>query len=169
VRIRRYQASDRAGVIGLFRGFMHELAPPDLAAQFQAYVETAIREELGRVEDYYFSRPDQGFWVADEKGIIGMVGIERHERDAAELRRMAVDRAHRRQGIGRRLLATAEAFCREAGYRKVVLSTSQLQAAAMRLYEASGYRLVRKENAASPSHKSVGAGLARYHYEKALA
>jgi len=50
-----------------------------------------------------------------------------------------------------------------------VLSTSQLQAAARRLYESSGYRLVREEAAAAPSHKSVGAGLTRYHYEKALA
>jgi putative acetyltransferase len=50
----------------------------------------------------------------------------------------------------------------------VVLSTSELQVAAMRLYESSGYRVVRKEAAAAASHKSVGAGLARYHYEKAL-
>ena len=105
--IRRYRASDHAAVIALFRGFMQEFTPPHLAAQFEAYIETAIREEL--------------------------------------------------------------AFCREAGYRKVVLSTSELQVAAMRLYEASGYRLERKESAARASHKSVGAGLARYHYEKALA
>jgi hypothetical protein len=39
----------------------------------------------------------------------------------------------------------------------------------MRLYEANGYPLERKESAAPASHKSVGAGLARYHYEKAMA
>jgi ribosomal protein S18 acetylase RimI-like enzyme len=166
VKIRRYLPSDQAAVISLFREFMWELTPPRLGAEFQEYVERAIREELGRIEEYYFGRDGQGFWVVD--GVVGMVGIERQTQHAAELRRMAVKSSHRRRGIGRELLRTAEAFCRECGYRKVVLSTSELQVAAMRLYESSGYRLVRKEAAAPASHKSVGAGLARYHYEKAL-
>ena len=80
---------------------------------------------------------------------------------------MAVESAQRRKGLGRALLAHAEAFCRDAGYRTVVLSTSELQVAAMRLYASSGYRLVREEIAATTTHKAVG-GLTRYHYEKAL-
>jgi ribosomal protein S18 acetylase RimI-like enzyme len=97
-----------------------------------------------------------------------MVGIEHREDQAAELRRMAVQKAQRRKGIARELLATAEAFSRDRGYRRIVLSTSELQVAARRLYESSGYRLVREEKNAAASHKSVGAGLTRYHYEKAL-
>ena len=168
MRIRRYLPSDQAAVISLFREFMWELTPPRLGAEFQDYVERAIHDELGRIEEYYFSREGQGFWVAGDARVVGMVGIERQTQECAELRRMAVDAAHRRKGIGRELLATAEAFSRDAGYRKMILSTSELQLAAMRLYESSGYRLVRKEAAAPASHKSVGAGLARYHYEKAL-
>lgn len=155
-------------MIGLFREFMWELAPPALGAPFQSYIERAIQEELGKVEEYYFGREGQGFWIAGEERVLGMVGVEKSADDAGELRRMAVEKAHRRKGIGRELLATAEAFCRECGYRRVVLSTSELQVAAMRLYESSGYRLVREETAAQASHKSVGAGLTRYHYEKAL-
>jgi GNAT superfamily N-acetyltransferase len=156
-------------VIGLFRESMWELAPPALGAPFQSYIERAIQEELGKVEEYYFGREGQGFWVAEDVRVVGMVGVEKHAQNAGELRRMAVEKAHRRKGISRKLLATAEAFCQECGYRQVVLSTSELQVAAMRLYESSGYRLVRKESAAPASHKSVGAGLARYHYEKPLA
>jgi hypothetical protein len=37
-----------------------------------------------------------------------------------------------------------------------------------RLYESSGYRLEREERDAPVSHKSAGAGLTRYHYEKTL-
>jgi ribosomal protein S18 acetylase RimI-like enzyme len=155
-------------VIGLFRESMWELAPPALGAPFQSYIEHAIQEELGKVEEYYFGREGQSFWIAGEERVLGMVGVEKSADDAGELRRMAVEKAHRRKGIGRELLATAEAFCRECGYRRVVLSTSELQVAAMRLYETSGYRLVREETAAQASHKSVGAGLTRYHYEKAL-
>ena len=168
MRIRRYRASDQGAVIALFREFMWELTPPALGAEFQTYVERAIQEELGRIEQYYFARAGQCFWVAEEGRVMGMVGIERHAEDSAELRRMAVEKAHRRNGIGRELLATAEAFCRDCGYRRVVLSTSELQAAAARLYESAGYRRVREERAAQASHKSVGAGLKRYYYEKAL-
>jgi ribosomal protein S18 acetylase RimI-like enzyme len=168
VKIRRYRPSDRSAVIALFREFMWELAPPLLGGEFQTYIERAIREELGKVEEYYFGRERQGFWVAEDVRVVGMVGVEKHAENAGELRRMAVEKAHRRKGIGRELLATAEAFCRECDYRRVVLSTSELQVAAMRLYESSGYRRVREETAAPASHKSVGAGLTRYHYEKAL-
>jgi len=167
VTIRRYLPSDQGAVVGLFREFTWELAPPHLGAEFQVYTERAIREELSRIEEYYFGRERQGFWVADENRMVGMVGVEQHADDAAELRRMVVESAHRRKGLGRALLAHAEAFCRNAGYRKVVLSTSELQVAAMRLYESSGYRRVREEIAAATSHKAVG-GLTRYHYEKAL-
>jgi putative acetyltransferase len=155
-------------VIGLFREFMWEIAPPPLAESFQAYIERAIEEELGKVEEYYFGREGQGFWVAGEERVVGMVGIERQAQDAGELRRMAVEKAHRRKGIGRELLATAEAFCRDCGYRRVVLSTSELQVAAIGFYESSGYRRVREEADAPASHKSVGAGLMRHHYEKPL-
>ena len=124
--IRRYRPQDQGAVIGLFREFMWELAPPALAAEFQAYIERAIEKELGRIEEYYFRRDDQGFWVADAGPVVGMVGVEHHDREAAELRRMAVAAAHRRRGIGRELLGTAEAFCRQSGYRRMVLSTSEL-------------------------------------------
>jgi GNAT superfamily N-acetyltransferase len=163
VKVRRYRSPDRDAVIDLFRDFMRELTPPPLAAEFAAYVETAIREELSRIEEYYARG---AFWVAEDDRVVGMVGVEPHGKDAAELRRMAVDRQHRRKGIGRELLAVAEAYSRASGYRRIILSTSELQVAARRLYEASGYRLVRQEVAVPQSHKTVGAGLMRYHYEK---
>jgi GNAT superfamily N-acetyltransferase len=147
---------------------MKELTPPRLEREFAAYVETAVRDELGRIDEYYLGCEGQGFWVAEENQVIGMVGVERHDAALAELRRMAVDAAHRRHGVGRALLGVAEHFCRQARYRKLILSTSELQIAARRLYESSGYYLVREEEGAPASHKSAGAGLTRYHYEKTL-
>ena len=161
--IRQYRPADRDSVIALFRAFMRELTPPHLEREFAAYVERAIRDELSRIEDYYLK-----FWVADEGGVVGMAGIERHDNASAEVRRMAVNAANRRRGLGRALLQTAEDFCRSAGYRKIVLSTSELQSAARKLYESSGYRLVREEANPPATHKSVGAGVKRYHYGKAL-
>lgn len=167
--IRPYREADQPAVIGLFRQFMAELTPPQLKKQFDAYVETAVREELSRIGDYYLAKPGQGFWVAELGSVVGMVGIERRSSCEAELRRMAVETTRRRRGIGRELLRVAEDFCRESGYEAIVLSTSELQVAAMRLYEACGYRLVGREIAETQSHKTAGAGLTRYHYEKRLA
>ena len=161
--IRGYIDADRDSVIALFRQFMDELTPPGREAEFAAYVEQAIREELGRIGEYYRG----SFWVMDLGGVVGMVGVERQSEEAAELRRMAVDRSHRRKGIARALLAHAEAFCRQQCYRKIVLNTSELQVEARRLYESSGYRYLDAAAPAGTTHKRVG-GLTRHYYEKRL-
>lgn len=154
--IRRYEERDREAVIRLFRDFMREMG------DFPDYVQRAIAEELGRVAEYYASG---GFWVAGD--VIGMIGVERQSDRVAELRRMVVAREHRRRGIARALLATAESFCREAGYSTIVLNTSELQEPAMRLYESSGYRRTRTAKPEATTHKMVG-GLTRHYYEKKL-
>ena len=98
--------------------------------------------------------------MADAGALIGMVGVEHVDAETAELRRIAVARAHRKKGVGRALLASAEAFCLKHGYRKMVLSTSELQQAAAQLYQTSGYSMV---------GESARTGLTHYRYEKALA
>ena len=158
--IRSYEERDRQAVIRLFREFMAEMG------DFADYVERAIADELGRIGEYYLADARQGFWVVD--GVIGMVGVERQSDTVAELRRMVVAREHRRRGIARALLGTAEDFCRKAGYATIVLNTSELQQPAMRLYEASGYRHVRTARPGETTHKMVG-GLTRHYYEKKLA
>jgi GNAT superfamily N-acetyltransferase len=167
VNIRHYHDADRLAVIRLFRQFMDELTLPELQAEFARYVELAIREELGRVDEYYLARPRQGFWVAEDDEVVGMVGIESRTERIAELRRMAVETSRRRRGIGSALLKTAEAFCRESGYDTIELNTSERQTAARRLYEASGYRLRGRGVVAETTHKLIG-GLTRYYYEKKL-
>ena len=159
MRIRSYEERDREPVIRLFRDFMAEVG------DFAEYVERAISEELGRIDAYYLAHPHQGFWVAGD--VVGMVGVERQSDTVAELRRMVVARDHRRRGIARELLATAEEFCREAGYASIVLNTSELQQPAMRLYESSGYRRTATEKPEETTHKMVG-GLTRHYYEKKL-
>lgn len=157
--IRSYEERDREAVIRLFREFMAEMG------DFAGYVDRAIADELGRIGEYYLADARQGFWVVD--GVIGMVGVERQSDAVAELRRMVVAREHRRRGMARALLATAEDFCRQAGYGTIVLNTSELQEPAMRLYEASGYRRVRTAQPGETTHKMVG-GLTRHYYEKKL-
>jgi putative acetyltransferase len=66
------------------------------------------------------------------------------------------------------MLRFAEDECRRLGARKLELSTSELQSAAIALYKRAGYRLLREAVAVNASNKTIGAGIRRYHFEKAL-
>ena len=54
------------------------------------------------------------------------------------------------------------------GCALMVLSTSELQKAALALYRSAGYRLVGEEIASELSHNTVGGGLRRFGFEKRL-
>ena len=80
------------------------------------------------------------FWVADAgAGPIATAGVRRVDTETAELKRMRVTATYRRKGVAEHLLRTAERFCREQGYTRIVLETTERQEAARRLYEKSGY------------------------------
>jgi ribosomal protein S18 acetylase RimI-like enzyme len=85
-----------------------------------------------------------------------------------ELCRMYVDPDVRRRGIARRMLDFAEQECRRRSRPRVDLSTSELQREALALYQNSGYELVREEVTTAASNKTLGGGIRRYHFSKAL-
>ena len=168
--IRTYAESDRDAVLALFRMVNGELAPPGMEAAFADYVEQAIASEMGRIPECFLAEAGSGFWVAmDSPTLIGMVGIERHSAEEAELRRMYVNPTFRRRGIGNRLLDHIEEFCRDAGYTRLILSTSEVQGAALATYKARGYEMVREETAEAQSTKTIGGGVRRFHFAKNLA
>jgi GNAT superfamily N-acetyltransferase len=145
-----------------------QLAPPAMRDAFEAYIQRALTEEIDRISAYYADR-DGGFRVALRAArLVGTFGLERVAPDAMELRRMYVDPAVRRAGIARAMLAAAEAESRGSGVRRLELSTSELQPAALALYRNAGYRLVREAIAEAATNKTVGAGVRRYYFEKHL-
>jgi hypothetical protein len=66
------------------------------------------------------------------------------------------------------MLAAAEARAREFDFATMVLSTAEVQNAAIAFYRKSGYRLVRTELACTMSTRTVGGCLTRFHFEKTL-
>lgn len=78
-----------------------------------------------------------GFALLDPAG--GML-LGRMAADEAEILALAVVPALRRQGLGRTLLAAAEASMRAAGGRVVFLEVACTNTAARALYAAAGYR-----------------------------
>jgi len=50
----------------------------------------------------------------------------------------------------------------------MILSSAQIQQAAVKFYRKSGFREVRSEVAEVMTTKQAGGGLTRFHFEKAL-
>ena len=166
--IRPFEPRDAAAARALFITVNRLLAPLDLADRFEAYVAAALREEIDDIPGYY-SRHGGRFFVAEAEGrLAGMFGLEDAGAGAAELRRMYVDPRFRGRGLGRRLLASAEIEAGAGGFETLVLSTSEIQTAALRLYRDAGYREVRQNVATRASHKTVCASIRRFHFEKRL-
>jgi putative acetyltransferase len=168
IDIRAFAAGDAGAVRELFIRVNRLLAPAEMREAFETYIARSLTEEIDRLADYYSER-NGGFWVAiDDERLIGMFGLEPLADGAMELRRMYVDPDVRRRGVGRRMLDFAEQECRRSNRPRMNLSTSELQREALALYRNAGYKLVREEVAVAASNKTLGGGIRRYHFTKAL-
>jgi GNAT superfamily N-acetyltransferase len=166
--LRPYRDSDVDAVRALFVSINRELAPTHLTGSFEDYIARSLAEEIERIPAYYGERHGS-FWVAtDGSEIIGMFGLERADDASAELRRMYVAPGARRRGVARHMLTFAEDLARRERCTVMVLSTSELQSAAISLYRNSGYRLVGEAVATEQSNKTVGGGIRRFHFVKTL-
>jgi GNAT superfamily N-acetyltransferase len=169
IAIRAYDFADYDQVVALFIRINRELAPDHMRDQFEQYIATGIGGELKHLPDIFSAARRNAFWVVEAHGrIVGMFGIEAQGAHHTELRRMYLDRPFRGHGIAQRMLACAEARAREFGFARMVLSTAEVQKAAIAFYRKSGYRFVRAELANTMSTKTVGGGLTRFHFEKEL-
>jgi GNAT superfamily N-acetyltransferase len=81
---------------------------------------------------------------------------------------MYLDREFRGADIAKRMLECAQEQARSLGFRKMLLSTAQIQKAADRFYRRSGFRQVRMEVAQAMTTKQAGGGLTRFYFEKEL-
>ncbi len=71
---------------------------------------------------------------------VGCGAVRLLDAETAELKRMYLVPAARGMGLGRRLLAALEAEARALGAQRLVLETGIRQAAALNLYQATGFR-----------------------------
>lgn len=73
---------------------------------------------------------------------VGCGALRRFDDHTAEIKRMYVAPAGRRQGIARRILMELERHAHEFGYRAIRLETGVRQPDAQRLYESLGYQRI---------------------------
>lgn len=101
--------------------------------------EDRQRKEVGALLDAEGS----SFWLAMRGDVVlGFVGLRMHPEDRmGEVRIIAVDPAHQKQGVGRRLMEFAEQRIRDEGMTMVMVETvgDSGHEPARRTYETSGY------------------------------
>jgi putative acetyltransferase len=73
---------------------------------------------------------------------VGCGAIKEYETGVAEVKRMFVPQALRRQGIASQVLAGLETWAHELGYRKCILETGTQQPEAISLYKKNGYGII---------------------------
>ena len=142
--IRRFEEADATVVRELFVNVNRLLSPPHMRDAFEAYIMHSLAEEMGRIIAYYSDRGG-GFWVAARaKKVVGMFGLEIASAESLELRRMYVWPSARRTGVAETMLNFAEEECRRRKVRRLELSTSELQSAALALYRRAGFCLLQE-------------------------
>jgi GNAT superfamily N-acetyltransferase len=150
----------------VIRSFRRE----DIAACTQLYVEGLLGGRIAEndtgldiddIDRAYMNKPGSHFWIAETvapladsggaaaagtKQVIGMIGVQQHEDNVGEIRRLRVRQDFRRRGIGSALVETALKFCRDRGYLKIALDTFMEREPAVRLFEKFHFRHSRTRN-----------------------
>ena len=125
--------------------------------EFEAFVATLVSRFLTN-----FNPAREHCWIAERYGeiadfrgeIAGAVFLVSKSPKVAQLRMLIVDPAARGLGIGHRLVEECIRFARQTGYSKITLWTNDILTAARRLYEQTGFQLVKEE-----PHHSFGRDL----------
>ena len=92
-------------------------------------------------------KPGKEFcWIAEQEGKrVGAVFLVHRNEEEGQLRLLHVEPVARGAGVGKRLVAECISTAKAAGYRKIVLWTNDVLAAARRIYEHMGFKLVSEE------------------------
>lgn len=123
---------------------------------WDATYEALVAEIVARfVQNFDAAR--ERCWIAERGGAVaGSVFLVRKADEVAQLRLLYVEPAARGTGIGARLVEECVRFARDAGYRRIMLWTNDILAAARRIYQAAGFTLTAEERHHSFGHDLVG-------------
>ncbi len=131
-RIRPYEKKDRAACNTLYR---EGLLGGKIA-------ENDSGLDIDDIESAYAIAGGNCFWVAeaDDNRVVGMIGVQHHEENTGEIRRLRVAEDCRRRGIGSGLIEAALRFCEEHNYLKITLDTFTDREPAIKLFEKFRFR-----------------------------
>jgi ribosomal protein S18 acetylase RimI-like enzyme len=107
----------------------------DLDETFEGYVAKPL-SDLVLSGDY----TDQRLWLVDyDDEVKGSIAIVKNSPDEAQLRWFIIHPSLRGRGLGKQLVSEALSFCREHGYKRVILWTFDELDAAIGIYKKNGF------------------------------
>ena len=115
-------------------------------AAYARHVAAIGREPMPMSADWRKLLREQEIWIVDEPGgeTVASLALD-IQPDHVTIWSVAVAPAQQRNGIGRRLMAFAEARTRELGRPELRLFTNALMEGNVALYRRLGYRETRRE------------------------
>ncbi|MFE5970414.1 GNAT family N-acetyltransferase [Streptomyces sp. NPDC056463] len=113
----------------------------ELGDEYATRYGTDAHTELARYPDEEFTEPHGGtlLLLLEHGEPVAGGAFRRYDPATAELKRIWTHSAHRRRGLGRRVVAELEREAGARGYRRVFLTTGPRQPEARGLYLAAGY------------------------------
>jgi DNA-binding MarR family transcriptional regulator/ribosomal protein S18 acetylase RimI-like enzyme len=109
-------------------------------AGYNVSFETDLCKTFYEFLEAYNASKDQIFLALHGDRIVGSIAVTGLSRYAAHLRWFLVHPDYRGLGLGTKLLQEATAFCREKGFQKAFLMSTNKQEAANSLYRKNGFR-----------------------------
>ena len=112
-------------------------------------------EGLDHLSDFY-NDPRRAYYVLlDGDAVIGGIGLAEFSGfpDCCELQKLYLNDGAKGSGLGYKLISFIEEKAREIGYKQMYLETHTNLAAAIHIYEKSGYREI--ERPASVVHSTM--------------
>jgi GNAT superfamily N-acetyltransferase len=127
-------------------------------SSFEAYVAKYLIEFARAIKDR------EKIWIIEkDNNIAGSMAIVEHSKNEAQLRWLLLHPDIRGQGLGKRLMDDAIAFCRSKSYSSIFLWTEDLLEPAAKLYRSKGFKLKEEK-----THKIWGNKLTEQKYELEL-
>lgn len=131
ISLRRYQPQDHDAVWNLHNDVLNELGTHGGNGPWD--------DDLHHIEEVYLRNKGEFFVGVANNTIIAIGGLKRVNRDVAEIKRMRVNTAWRRKGIGQLILNRLEEKAKELGYQELVLDTTTRQTGAQLFYKKNSY------------------------------
>ncbi len=100
--------------------------------------------------DLFEDREGSKMWVVERNGeIVGSIAIIKRGDEDAQLRWFGIDMSLQGQGVGNKLMQIAMDFCKEKGYKHVILWSIDILKSARHLYGKFGFILTETK----PNHE----------------